>query len=316
MTIREWIALFDNGRRRYVQVGTDDAGALIGLDVEGRIYAFHDGRVLHRANPDAVLGTSHADDYLNPGGDGLWPAPEGSMFGYEYATGAWRVPPGLSGARYRVVSQEDNRVVVRAEIDLINDLGIGLPLGFQRDVSVSGESDSLRLVVTDSIEYLGFVSLESAAVRLAPWTLAQFDTSPGMEVVFPAVPAESVCDFYDPSDNLRQVTDDLWHVRTEGGQRFQVGLAPDVEWIELRIPERDLRVRRTARPLAGGPHYIDIADRPPDQPAHDFPCRYSIYNDAGSFMEIEAAGPGADVLAQHATVSHEVVTEFTFGRPA
>lgn len=310
------LRLFAKAGKRAHLVGDFNAGAIVGLDLEGRWFAILDGEVLNRVDRDAISGQSTRAQYLNPGGDGLWPAPEGSMFGYEYATGAWRVPPGLSGARYRVVSQEDNRVVVRAEIDLINDLGIGLPLGFQRDVSVSGESDSLRLVVTDSIEYLGFVSLESAAVRLAPWTLAQFDTSPGMEVVFPAVPAESVCDFYDPSDNLRQVTDDLWHVRTEGGQRFQVGLAPDVEWIELRIPERDLRVRRTARPLAGGPHYIDIADRPPDQPAHDFPCRYSIYNDAGSFMEIEAAGPGADVLAQHATVSHEVVTEFTFGRPA
>ena len=53
---------------------------------------------MNRVNPDAIAGLSTREAYLNPGGDGLWPAPEGTCFGYQYATGDWRVSPGLSSA--------------------------------------------------------------------------------------------------------------------------------------------------------------------------------------------------------------------------
>ena len=108
MRIEELVDLFNRARRRCLMLGESGAGVLIGLDLEGRIYAFHDGNVIHRTNPDAVLSQSHAEQYHNPGGDGFWPAPEGSCFGYFYSTGAWRVPPGLTGARYRVLSSEKN----------------------------------------------------------------------------------------------------------------------------------------------------------------------------------------------------------------
>jgi hypothetical protein len=311
--IQEWTDLFQQGRRRCVCVGDPDSGALVGLDLEGRVFVFHDGEVIHRTNPDAVLSESHADEYLNPGGDGFWPAPEGSVFGYEYVTGQWRVPPGLSGARFRVLLQEPNRVVVRAEIDLINDKGIGLPLAFQREVAVHCQPRAITLTLVDSIEYLGAAPLDADAVRLAPWTLSQFDTSPGMEVVFPKAPPASIRDFYEPSDERRRLDGDLWHVAIGPGKRFQLGLGPDVDWIELRVPERNLRVRRTNQPIDGGDRYIDIADRAPDQPPSTFAARYSIYNDAGDFMEIEAAGPGAERLASGTVVSHRIVTDFAFG---
>ena len=37
--------LFEKGRRRCLTVGDADAGVLIGLDLEGRLYAYHDGDV-------------------------------------------------------------------------------------------------------------------------------------------------------------------------------------------------------------------------------------------------------------------------------
>jgi len=312
MRVREWLELHERGRRRCVQVGTPETGAVVGLDLEGRVFACHQGELVHRVNPEAVLNQSHAGEYLNPGGDGFWPAPEGSTFGYEYSTGQWRVPPGLTGTRYRVLSREQGRVTIRAEVDLVNNRGRGLPVAFQREVAVHHEPGTLRLVMTDSLEYLGFGTLDAAAVRLAPWSLSQFDTSPGMEVVFPEAPSAAIRDFYEPSDDLRRLHKGLWHVRTEGGRRFQVGLGPEVEWIELRIPRRGLRVRRSARPISGRANCIDIADRPPDDPPSDFGVRYSVYNDAGGFMEIEAVGPGSDRLEPGTVLSHEIVDTFMF----
>ena len=88
------------------------------------------------------------------------------------------------------------------------------------------------------------------------------------------------------------------------------------ESIELRIPERGLRIRRSPRPVGGGADYIDTADRPPDESPADFAARHGITNDTSDFMEIEAAGPGADRREQGAALSHEIVTEFTFVHPA
>lgn len=310
MKIQELVNLFEKGQRRYLLLGDTRAGALIGLDLEGRIYAVLDGEVINRVYPDAILKQSHADQYYNPGGDGFWPAPEGSLYGYFYATGQWRVPPALSSARYRTLSQGQDHATVRAELDLINNAGRGLPVAFEREVSVSGINQGMRLVAQDTIQYLGPEPLAEQTVKLAPWTLAQFDTSPGMEVVFPAVPDASISDFYEPSDALREKEGNLWHVRTEGGQRFQLGLAPDVDWIELRIPKRKLCIRRTAPPIAASLHYTDIADRPPTEAPSDFAVRYSIYNDASDFMEIEAAGPSVSVLTPGLALAHVVITDY------
>ena len=310
MKIKELLKLFEQSRRRCLLLGNAQAGALIGLDLEGRIYAFLDSVVLNRANPDALLEQSHADQYHNPGGDGFWPAPEGSRYGYFYPAGKWRVPPALSSARYRVTAQGDAHATAVAELDLINSAGRGIPVAFERNVAVALAADGIKLVVQDTIRYLGSQALSENEARLAPWTLAQFDTSPGMEVVFPAVPAAAISDFYEPSTELRRKEDGLWRVRTEGGQRFQLGLAPEVEWIELRIPARNLRVRRTTAGIAEPQHYIDVADRPPTQAPSDFAARYSIYNDAGDFMEIEAAGPGAPQLTPGLALTHTVTTDF------
>ena len=77
-------------------VGDLDAGVIVALDLEGRLFTVLDGEVLNRVNLDAIAGESTQKLYLNPGGDGLWPAPEGTSLGYQYSTGAWRVTPGLA----------------------------------------------------------------------------------------------------------------------------------------------------------------------------------------------------------------------------
>lgn len=41
-------------------------------------------KVINRVVPSAIKNRSNRNSYQNPGGDTLWPATEGTVFGYEY----------------------------------------------------------------------------------------------------------------------------------------------------------------------------------------------------------------------------------------
>lgn len=310
MRLAEFLVLLDKGKRRWRLVGTDRAGVVAGLDLEGRLFAVANGDVLNRVNPAACLGTCTREEYLNPGGDGLWPAPEGTCLGYEYATGNWRVPPGLSGARYWVVEEGKNTATIRAEIDLINARGLGVPTVFERRIAVSADGRSVTTTVTESIQYIGPSSLSASDCLLAPWTLAQFDCGDGCEVIFPEVPANTIRDLYTPSDCHRQLKDGIWHTRTDCSARYQIGLPASVPWIEFHAPERGLRVRRLAEPLPTGQNHIDIADRDPSEKPDGPPVHLSVYSDTAGFMEIEAAGGCPATITPGTQMAVTVVTTY------
>ena len=309
MTGSELISLFKQGGKRCLVIGTFDNGIIAGLDLEGRLYAVMDGVVLNRVNPAAITGISTRAGYLNPGGDGLWAAPEGTAMGYQYATGNWRVSPGLTGARFLVTAEDPGHAVMEAEIDLINARGTGLPTIFRRDITVASDAGRLTVKVIESIRYLGSKPLSRAEVLLAPWSLCQFDCGPGCEVVFPADHAE-IRDLYDPSENCRFEKNGLVHTRTDGTQRYQIGLGKGVPWIELRKPAEYLTVRRSASPLVPGQSYIDIADALPTVAPLMPGARYSVYSDAGGFMEIEAAGGMPAELLPETELLLEITTEY------
>ncbi len=315
MKCSELLELCAAGRKRCHLVGTEAAGVVIGLDLEGRLFAVLNGEILNLVNPKAVLGTSNRDAYLNPGGDGLWPAPEGSCLGYEYASGRWRVPPGVSGARYWIKESTPAATTIRAEIDLINASSLGVPAAFERRVSLAATGNSLTMTVVESIEYLGARRLQREECLLAPWTLAQFDCGPGCEVVFPAVAPAGIWDLYDPSDDQRCLGNDhLWHTRTDGGKRYQIGINDTVEWIEYRDPRRDLVVRRSAERQPPMLAYIDIADRPPpEKPQTKWGTRFSVYSDPAGFMEIEAAGGSPMEMLPGQTMALMVQTVYSIG---
>jgi hypothetical protein len=309
----EFLSLLDRGKRRYHLLGTDTAGVVAGLDLEGRLFAVLNGEVLNRVNPEACLNTSTKGKYLNPGGDGLWPAPEGSCLGYEYATGAWRVPPGLSGARYWVVESTPTSATMRAEIDLINGSGRGVPTAFERRIRLAKRQNAVVLTVTECIEYLGPEAVSRAECLLAPWTLCQFDCGDGCGVFFPKIEARRVRDLYEPSDDQRALHGDRWFTRTDCGKRYQISLPQTVEWIEYVDPRNDLRVRRTAELPPRGMAYVDIADQPTDRTPDGAGTRFSVYSDLGGFMEIEAAGGCPKRLASGQVLSLTVTTEYRRG---
>jgi hypothetical protein len=307
MTGNELIALFEKGQKRYHLTGSPENGVLAGLDLEGRLFTIINGEVVSRVNPEAILGITDRKGYLNPGGDGLWPAPEGTCLGYEYATGDWRVPPGLTGAKYKVVESDENHVLIEAEVDLINASGLGIAAIFRRDVTICG---AMAVKVIESIEYIGAKKLSQKECLLAPWSLCQFDCCPGCEVIFPEAGASEVWDMYDPSDECRFVEDGFRHTKTDGSARYQIGIGAKVPWIELQLPSKKLKIRRTASALPSGQEYIDIIDAPPSDLPSDKGVRYSVYADTAGFMEIEAAGGCPEIFESGTVMSVEVLTEY------
>jgi hypothetical protein len=293
-------------------VGDLDAGVIIALDMEGRLFTVLEGQVLNRVNLDAIAGESTRKIYFNPGGDGLWPAPEGTSLGYQYSTGAWRVAPGLRAARYQVTQAAKRSAEVVAEVDLINAQCRGIPTLFKRQVTVTPGRRSVTVRSVESITYLGRTPLRRTDCLLAPWTLSQFDSGPGCEVVFPCTRKANVWDLYDdPSEAQREWCGPLCRTAANGSQRYQIALSPQVPWMEFRDPRHGLVVRRKAGRLPAGQSYIDIRDAVPEAVPTNRGVRYSVYSDTANFMEIEAVGGCPAVIRPNAEMSLEVNTRYT-----
>jgi hypothetical protein len=302
---------FRKAGKRVHLVGNLRAGVIVALDLEGRLFTVLDGEVLNRVNLDAIAGESTQEQYLNPGGDGLWPAPEGTSLGYQYSAGAWRVTPGLRAARYLVTKATKRSAEAMAEVDLINSQGRGIPTLFKRCVAVTPGKQSVILRTVESITYIGRTSLRRTDCLLGPWTLCQFDSGPGCEVVFPSSRKVDVWDLYnDPSDAQREWRDRLCRTATNGSLRYQIAIGKQVPWIEFRNPRRGLIVRRIATPLPAGQSYIDIRDAAPDAPPGRKGIRYSVYSDTANFMEIEAVGGCPAIIRPDAEMKVEVTTRF------
>lgn len=310
MTGRELVDLFGRGVKRCHVIGSVENGVIAGLDLEGRLFSVLNGEVLNRVNPDAILGITTRSGYLNPGGDGLWPAPEGTCLGYEYSTGKWRVPPGLAGAKFRLVEESLNHGAIEAEVDLINASGLGIPTVFRRDITVKPGKAMLVVRVTESIEYIGSNAFSQRECLLAPWTLCQFDSESGCEVVFPQTHSSAVWDLYDSSSEKRYSKDGFCHTKTDGGMKYQIGIDKTVGWIEFRNPAKNLIVKRSALVLPAEQEYIDIIDAPPDKMPSERRVKFSVYSDPGFFMEIEACGGCPETLLPGCRMAVDVETSY------
>jgi hypothetical protein len=289
--------------------GTPENGVIAALDLEGRLFTVVNGRVINRVVPSSILNRSNRHAYLNPGGDALWPAPEGTCYGYAYSLGRWRVPPAITGAVWYVAEQSDNKTVIRTEIDLVNNRQLGIPCEFERQIGINQLGKSLVKNVTEIIRYIGFKTLDKGEFRLAPWSLSQFDSGRECKANMPLTSAKDIRDMYDSSLTHRGISGDKYVVDTQTDFRFQLGLSENVPWIEF-ISGDDFRVKRYAGNLLPGQRYIDIADAPPEQFPSDSGVKLSIYCDPSGFMEIEACGGSPDTLFPGTELSVKVTTEY------
>jgi hypothetical protein len=309
MTGTDLIDLMHRSYRRVHLTGTTENGIIAALDLEGRLFAVVNNRVLNRVVPSAILNRSNRNTYFNPGGDALWPAPEGTCFGYEYGTGKWRVPPAITGAVWEVIEESDRKSLIRAEIDLVNNRQTGIPCEFERHIEMELKGTSLIQNVTEIIRYIGDRTLNKDDFRLAPWSLCQFDSDTGCNVIMPPPMAEEIWDMYDSSLSHRVLSGDKYIVDTKTDFRFQLALSEPIPWIEYNYGN-EFRVKRSTGSLPPGQHYIDIADAPPLQFPSWKGVKLSVYCDPSGFMEIEACGGCQDILLPGTELSVNVITEY------
>lgn len=309
MTSKNLLNLFSKSSRRSYLIGNRDNGVIAALDLEGRLFTVLNGKVLSRVVPSAIINRTNKLHYQNPGGDALWPAPEGSCFGYEYNTGNWRVPPSVTGAVWEVVSEGENKALIRAEIDLINNMQTGFPCEFERHIKIDLKNNILIQEVTELIRYIGKKTFERNEFLLAPWSLCQFDSERKGNVIFPVAEKNDVWDMYEPAIDQRKIENDLCTVNIHTHKRFQVGLSENIPWIEYNKGGL-FRIRRYTDPLPSGQKYIDISDISPKKLPSTRGIRYSVYCDPSGFMEIEACGGCTTTLSSGTELSVKIITEF------
>ena len=221
------------GRRpAVIQAGDSAVAATCGM--EGRLFHARGGELVSLFRPEAAEKISSAKNgYFNPGGDGLWPAPEGTTSGYEYATGAWRVPSGVVGAQYEIAEQGADHFAITAEIDLINNRQLGLPCRFTRRARVRETSDGTTVIEQfDAIEYLGGRVLRHGEFLLAPWSLSQFAVNARSQARF-GDPGAPVRDLYMPSGKLLSRDGDTMIMKHDRDNRIQLALPEKSSFVEL-----------------------------------------------------------------------------------
>lgn len=312
MNATELLIAFANAGKRVHLIGDKEAGVIVALDMEGRLFTVIEGQVLNRVNPDAISEISSIKKYLNPGGDVLWPAPEGTMLGYQYSTGEWRVPPGIRSLRYMIDTFNKKEVIIKGDVDLINNKGLGIPTIFQRQIGIVTGKKSITVNVADSITYRGCIELQKENCLLAPWSLCQFDSGPDCEVVFPCSSKSSVWDLYDDSSiSQRQWTKELCRTSTDGTMKYQIGLDKKVSWIRYYNHQYGLTVERTAKDISKEQSYIDIRDASPKILPSPKGVRFSVYSDPTDFMEIESVGGCPVSISPGTEVSLYTITHFS-----
>ena len=303
---------FEKAGKRVHVVGDLDAGVIIALDMEGRLFTMLDGEVMNHVNLEAIAGESTQEQYLLAGGDGLWPAPEGTSLGYCYSSGSWRVPPGVRSARYLVNKATKRGATVVAEVDLINNQGLGIPTIFKRKITIEKGKRWINVHVLESITYLGRKPLHRSDGLLVPWTLSMLDSGPGCYAIFPCEEQSSVWDLYEDAKCKEQEwSNGMCRVATNGSHRFQIATDEAVPWVEFHNVNKGLVVKRQAEPLAKNHSLIDISDVSPDISPGEKGVRYSVYSDTTNFMEIEVAGGCSEVILPDSEMSLAVSTRFT-----
>ncbi|MBE6359530.1 MAG: hypothetical protein E7057_09845 [Lentisphaerae bacterium] len=289
MNTEQLIDICRKNGRRPITISSGNAVVTATLGMEGRLFLSHNGELTSLFRPEAAekISTSKTG-YFNPGGDGFWPAPEGTRFGYEYSSGSWRVPAAVVSAQYDIVSLSSDSFEIAAEIDLINNQQLGIPCRFTRKASVREVDGATVVEQYDAIEYIGCCELAAGTFSIAPWSLSQFVVN-GQTIARFGDPGTPVRDLYMPSKELLASDGKVVTMKHDNVNRIQLALPEKSGFVELLLPDRNLQITRTSAPLADGLLPVDIADFPPDADPGE-PVRFSIYNDPSGFMELETVG--------------------------
>jgi len=289
-----------------VVLGEEDCGVVVLTSGEGRIFTVLEGKVVSRVVEGALHAPSPGKD-ISAGGDVLWIGPEGTRHGYFYSGGDWRIPAGLCGTRYRVegVSRDMLRMKT-AELDFKNCQGRRVELTLAREIRMVPGEEGVGYETTEIVELRGQDVFARDPVRLAPWTLSQYDATDASVVTYRVPPDDRWCDVYNPVADALTVDSGRATLKVNGRRRFQVILAPPAD--EIALLREGLVVTRTFLDASDG-DAIDIRDLDPggaqDNP---FPARMSVFNSDEGFLELEAAGTCPETLAPGTTLTMRIRT--------
>lgn len=251
-----------------------------------------------------LIAAGKVEPHINVfgGEDRFWLGPEGGQFSIFFAKGAkfdlehWFTPAAIDTEAFAVVSQADDRVVCRHNLDLTNYSGTRLQLETTREVRLLNAQEALaarQLSLPAGVAAVAFESVNTikntgrAAWRketglLSIWILGMFNASDSATVVAPFAPGPEathgpvVNDSYFgkvPADRL-VVKDGVVYFRADANHRGKIGFSP-----------------RRARPLLGS---YDTASKTLTLVSYTLPAGAADY--VNSMWEIQKDPFAGDVV--------------------
>ena len=291
-----------------------DGTVYVSPDLQGRIFAELDGRLLHRLDV-ALAANPSPTEFNNLGGNSLWPAPEGGPFAFNYPPngGAWYVQEGINAVPAQPLADGFG---VQKTIHLVNRKGVEGEMCYRRVVTPRKTPLALKY----GLKGLAYQAEDSLTLRepladflLAAWSLEQFDLAPNTFAFGKLARPRLHGEFYsDPAPYIDWM-DGCFRFRFEANERLQVALPETVSpaYVGAVISEYNLLIIRKICDYDKGVR-IDIADN--DQPRGPFAeCdAYSIfYGPDARFFELETIAPVRQD-AEGRTLGSRLVSETQF----
>ena len=291
-----------------------DGTVYVSGELQGRIFAELDGRLLHRLDVALAANPSPAE-FNNLGGNSLWPAPEGGPFAFNYPPdgGAWYVQEGINAVPAQPLADGFG---VQKTIRLVNRKGVEGELRYRRVVTPQEATLALKY----GLKGLAYRSEDSFTLGepltdflVAAWSLEQFDLTPKTFAFGKLAQPRLHGEFYSDPTPYIDWADGCFRFRFEANERLQVALPETAvpEYVGAVVPEYNLLIVRKICDYDKGVR-IDIADN--DQPRGPFAeCdAYSIfYGPDARFFELETIAPVRQD-ADGRTIGSRLVSETQF----
>ena len=187
-----------------LQIGA--AHTILAPGLQGRILTSEVGGVQTGfVNLEAIAAGEVSDQFNNFGGqDRFWIGPEPGLY-FEppdrIERTAWRVPRVLNEGSWEVVETSLERVILKREMELVNDLGTQFKVLVQRELGQISREDLSRELGVDVDDAHGSVAFSGSYSRnqlinvgeawtrdtglLNVWILGQFNAGPNTVVIAP-----------------------------------------------------------------------------------------------------------------------------------
>ncbi len=310
-------------------------------DMGGRAFAEVAGIVPHRI--DLQAAARPGDDFNNYGGNNLWPAPEGGVYGFNYKGNGWYVQPAVNTQPFEVAASKENNILEsmpgRPEIDgrqpatddsvrrvrlqkrstLVNRAGTTMETLISREVSLS---DCPAMLKSYEIEgCLSYTTIDSFEITnevrtyaglLAAWTLEQFDaTGDTISFCIADNPYQAInFDYYEHPEERIIYYEKGFTYRTDGRSRGQIGIKAVAQAKQIGFYDFHRRLLCLRRNRSDGKGlYFNIADN--NQPAGQFSAadNYSIFNSDSDIAAFELETIGAAKVDGNLLQGSELISD-------